>query len=114
MILVWFTQSNCLNICFPLKENDLDNQLGHQTSSSPWNTVIKGQWDLSNSSVPDIFDLRSETPPLSTETTDEEENIITAKCQSDMVCNGNIHSIQMRSSTDHHFSMNGDWFMVSH
>ena len=68
--LVWFAQSNCLNIYFQLKENDLDNQLGHQTSGSPWNTVIKGQWDLSNSSVPDLFDLRAKTPPLSIETTD--------------------------------------------
>ena len=25
---------------------------------------IKGQWDLSNPSVPDLFDLRAKTPPL--------------------------------------------------
>ena len=69
---------------------------------------IKGQKDLSNPSVPDLFDLRSETPPLSTETTDEWETIkATVKCQFDMVCNGNTHSIRMRLSTDHHLSMNG-------
>ena len=35
LILVRFAQSNSLDICFQSKENDLDHQLGHQTSRSP-------------------------------------------------------------------------------
>ena len=62
----------------------------------------------------DLFDLRAKTPPLSNETTDEWEKNATVKCQSDTVFNGNIHSEWMKNSTDHHFSMNGDWIMVSH